>query len=208
MDRGRKLKIKRYITSDSIFTKCDKGIFYVKGPCKASMKKERRPVTVKLSTIISKVIDRRSSCPSGKSGYCNHVMALLLEIADYSLSQFKSVPEEIACTNRLCQWGVPGETIQKPPVMETTIQKQPSSKGITSTLYDPRKVDDRAINWEKINTLKEQLAKRQKEIIKHHSLLVRHLNVMGRKEIHVMVCFKLVHPYPFTLTQLDLPPIL
>ena len=44
--------------------------------------------------------------------------------------------------------------------METTVQKQPSSKGITSTLYDPRKVDDRAINWAKINLLKERLAER------------------------------------------------
>ena len=160
MDRGRKLKIKRYITSDSIFTKCDKGIFYVKGLCKASMKKEKRSVAVKLSTISSKVLDGSCSCPAGKSGYCNHVMALLLELADYSLSQFKSVPEEIACTSRLRQWGVPGETMQKAPVMETTVQKQPSSKGITSTLYDPRKVDDRAINWEKINLLKERLAER------------------------------------------------
>ena len=38
--RGRKFKNECYITSDSIFTKCDKGVFYVKGLCKASMKKE------------------------------------------------------------------------------------------------------------------------------------------------------------------------
>ena len=41
LDRGRKFKNQRYITSDSIFTKYDKGIFYVKGLCKASMKKEK-----------------------------------------------------------------------------------------------------------------------------------------------------------------------
>ena len=44
--------------------------------------------------------------------------------------------------------------------MEITVQKQPSSKGIISTVYDPRKVDDCAINWEKINLLKERLAER------------------------------------------------
>ena len=114
------------------------------------MKKEKRSVAVKLSTTTSKDLDDICSCPAGKSGYCNHVMALLLELADYSLSQFKSVPEEIACTSRLRQWGVPGETMQKAPVMETSAQKQPISKGITSTFYDPCKVDDRAINWEKI----------------------------------------------------------
>ena len=150
LDRGRKFKNERCITSDSIFAKCDKDVFYGKGLCKAGIKKEKRSVAVKLSTITSKLLDGICFCPARKSGYCNHVMALLLELADYSLSQFKSVPEEIACTSRLCQWGVPGETMQKAPVMETTVKKQPSFKGITSTLYDPRKADDRAINWQKL----------------------------------------------------------
>ena len=61
--------------------------------------------------------------------------------------------------------------------MEITVQKQPSSKGITSTLYDSGKVDNRAKNLEKNNILKNDW---QKEI-KHHSLFVCHLNVMGRK---------------------------
>ena len=159
LDRGRKFKNERYISSDSIFTKCDKGVFYVKGHCKASMK-QKRSAAVKLTTITSKVLDGSCSCPARKSGYCNHVMALLLELADYSLSQFKYVSEEIACTSRLRQWGVPGETTQKAPVMETNVQKEPNSKGITSTPYDARKIDERAINWEKINLLKERLTER------------------------------------------------
>ena len=48
------------------------------------------------------------SCPAGKSGYCNHVMALLLELADYSLRGLKKVPEEKACTSVARQWGIPG----------------------------------------------------------------------------------------------------
>ena len=94
LDRGRKFKNERHITSDSIFTKCDKGIFYVKELCKASMKKKKRSVAVKLSTITSKVLDGSCSCPAGESGYCNHVMALLLELVDYSLSQFNSFMTE------------------------------------------------------------------------------------------------------------------
>ena len=73
----------------------DKGIFHVRGLCKASMKKERRPVAVKLSTITSKVLGGSCSCPAGKSGYCNHVIAMLLELADYSLSQFNSFMTDI-----------------------------------------------------------------------------------------------------------------
>ena len=66
------------------------------------------------------------------------------------MKELNLFPKKFPCTSRLRQWGVPEETMQKAPVMETSAQKQPISKGITSTLYDPRKVDDRAINWEKI----------------------------------------------------------
>ena len=47
LGRGRKFKNERYITSNSIFTKCGKGIFYTKRHCKGSMKKEKRSVAVK-----------------------------------------------------------------------------------------------------------------------------------------------------------------
>ena len=44
--------------------------------------------------------DAKCDYPAGKSGYCNHLMALLFKLADYSLSQLKSVPEEVAITSK------------------------------------------------------------------------------------------------------------
>ena len=41
--------------------------------------------------------------------------------------------------------------MQKASVMETAAQKQRSSKGLTSTFYDARKVEDRVMKWEKID---------------------------------------------------------
>ena len=139
LDRGRKFKEERYISADSIFTYVDKDHFYVKCKCKASMKKDMRTVYIQLIRLTAVVTKGNCSCPAGLSGYCNHAMALLLELADYSLSELKYIPEEIACTSRLRQWGIPGViSISKAPVMETTIQKSISNKGISSTLYDPR----------------------------------------------------------------------
>ena len=40
------------------------------------------------------IIFAKYSCPAGESGYCNHIMALLFEIVDYSLHQLISIPEE------------------------------------------------------------------------------------------------------------------
>ena len=47
------------------------------------------------------------SFPAGNSGSCNHAVALLLELADYSLRGLKKVPEEKACTSVARQWGIP-----------------------------------------------------------------------------------------------------
>ena len=50
--------------------------------------------------------------PAGNSTYCNHVMGLLFEIADYSLHKLSRVPEETSCASRLRQLEkgrVPGE---------------------------------------------------------------------------------------------------
>ena len=73
-------------------------------------------------------------------------MVLLLELAGNSLSQFQSVQEDMQASPMWCTW----RNHIKATVMKTAVQKQPSSKGIASTLYDLRKADDRAINWEKL----------------------------------------------------------
>ena len=51
LDKGRKFKCERYISADTLYTKWDNEYFCVKCKCKASMKKEKRRVTVKLKFI-------------------------------------------------------------------------------------------------------------------------------------------------------------
>jgi len=137
--RGRKFKEERYLTSDSVFTKVSKNNFRVKCKCKASMKKDIRNVEVGLNRRNGDVNYAFCDCPAGQSGYCNHVMALLIELAEYSLKGFKVVPKEVACTSTARQWGIPGEKdLPRAPIMSTTIKKQINKHGINSTLFDPR----------------------------------------------------------------------
>ena len=56
LDKGRKFKCERYISADTLYTKWDNEYSYVKCECKASMKKEKRRVTVKLKLICSRVV--------------------------------------------------------------------------------------------------------------------------------------------------------
>ena len=58
------------------------------------MEKHLRKVFASINRATSMVSTADCSCPAGKSGYCNHVMALLLELANYSLRGFKTFPEE------------------------------------------------------------------------------------------------------------------
>ena len=56
-------------------------------------------------------------------------MALLLEITDYSLNELKVVPQDVSCTSKLCQWGIPNTNQKsKEPVMNTDIQNVESKK--------------------------------------------------------------------------------
>ena len=97
------------------------------------MKKDLRKVFLIISRATSMVSSADCSCPAGKSGYYNHVMALLLELAGYSLRGLKKIPEEKACTSVARQWGIPGnKDLLKAPVMSTTIKKQAEKQGISS----------------------------------------------------------------------------
>ena len=99
--RGRLFKHERFLSSDSVYTAFNLLYFYVKARCKASMKKELRNVRIQLCKRTGEVYKATCSCPAGKSGYCNHVMALLYETAKYSLNQLTEVPQEKACTSVL-----------------------------------------------------------------------------------------------------------
>lgn len=129
------------------------------------MKKDKRNVFVCLNKDSGFVESAKCSCPAGNSGYCNHVMALLFEIANYSLNQLDQVPEEIACTSRLRQWGVPGESgAPKSPVMWTTVQKNVNKRGISTTLYSPRKIEPEEVFEQRTIKFQTSLEKINKNI--------------------------------------------
>ena len=109
------------------------------------MKKGLRNVRIQLCKRTGEVYKAACSCASGKSGYCNHVMALLYEIAEHSLNQLTEVPQEKTCTSVLRKWGVPGnKEVEKETVMRTTLTSTEKKgipipkKGIPPTLYDAR----------------------------------------------------------------------
>ena len=92
-------------------------------------------------------------------------MAILYEIANYSLHSLKSVTLELACTSKIRQWVVPGEKYcRKASVMETIIQKRKKSRGITCTLYDLRRNKDLTVLRKSAMDLKAKLQSKDSRI--------------------------------------------
>ena len=102
------------------------------------MKKQLRNVRIQLCKRTGEVYKATCAYPAGKSGYCNHVMALLYETAVYSFNQVTEVPQEKACRKIvLRKWGIPGnkDAVKESAIRTTLIcsdQKKPP------TLYDAR----------------------------------------------------------------------
>ena len=140
LKRGTRFQEERYLSSDDVYTRVTGQEFQIKSRCRASMStRDVHNQEVKLQLSSGDVLSTKCTCKTGKSSYCNHVMALLIEIADYYLHQLSEVPEEEACTERARRWGIPGERdFPKESVLVTSVQKHMSSRSINPTLYDPR----------------------------------------------------------------------
>ena len=105
------------------------------------------------------------SCPAGKSGYCNHVIALPYEVAEYSLNQLTEASQEKACKIVLRKWGVPGnKEVVKETVMRTTLIGSDQKKGIPPTLYDARLNFTQTKNVPSMLNVKSQLIKIERNI--------------------------------------------
>ena len=140
LKRGTMFQEERYLSSDDVYTRVTGQEFQIKSRGRASMStRDVHNQEVNLQLSSGDVFSAMCTCKAGKSSYCNHVMALLIEIPDYYFHQLADVPEEAACTERARRWGIPGERdFPKESVLVTSVQKHMSSHGINSTLYDPK----------------------------------------------------------------------
>ena len=102
------------------------------------------------------------TCKARNSAYCNHIMVLLFEIADYSLDELDEVSEETACASRARVWGILSEKeFPKESILSTTVQKHLASREIKPALYDPR------LNTQNNNAIKNL----QKQLLDLHPLI-------------------------------------
>lgn len=156
-------KAKTYLQDEylhEIKTNYDQQYFYYRAKCFHSFKRNESPhnLIIALCLISGEVVFANCgpSCAAGKSGFCNHVLALMLKVCKYTLYNCKSVTElqheadencSTACTSTLQRWHQPRvEGILSYPIMEVSVSKtqlegEHKSGGITCHLYEARRVD-------------------------------------------------------------------
>ena len=92
-------------------------------------------------------------------------MALLFEIADYSLKGLTEVPQEVPCTSQARKWGIPGKSDSfKEPIMSKVVCKDIHKKGVNPKLYDPRNKFDKTGFSCRLETLETSLRKQDAQI--------------------------------------------
>ena len=170
--RGDQFIEEKFIDTTNIYVKQDDLIFCLKGVAAASLKKANRWVFLAINKNTSDIIYAYCQCPAGRAGTCSHAYALMKLLAKWVVDRLSMVPEAKACTSKPCLWNVPQarDQIEKISVMDLKIksptatkQKKGSdeidnrvlkeTKGIVSSLYEPRAVPTTAIINDDLNVL-------------------------------------------------------
>ena len=155
-------KAKTYLQDDylhDIQTNYDQRYFFYRAKCFHSFKRNENPHNLDLALCIVSgdvmYANCGPSCAAGKSGFCNHILALMLKVCKYTLYNCVNVTElkdevdqnsSTVCTSALQTWHKPRvEGISPYPVMEIAVLKtrlqDHKSCGIVCQLYEARKVN-------------------------------------------------------------------
>ena len=151
------MKAKTYLQDEylhDIKAAYDQRYFNYRAKCFHSFKTNESPHQLKLALcIVSGEVEYAycgPTCGAGKSGYCNHILALMLKVCKFSLFNCKKVTDlhdeedenpSTACTSNLQQPRVEG--ISSQPVMEVAVKKpqlkDKTTERIQCKLYEARR---------------------------------------------------------------------
>lgn len=117
---------------------------HAKASCFRSQKKAAKPYQVSVNLLQSGVVKGADcECAAGKSGACNHSLALLKLLALLRAKDYEEVPPAVACTELPQQWRRPrGEAVASTSVQSVdwrSVREDGLETPITSKLYDAQR---------------------------------------------------------------------
>lgn len=151
------LKAKTYLCDEylhDIETNNDQRFFYFKAKCFHSFKVSEKPHQLMLALcIVSGSVEFANcgpSCAAGKSGFCNHILALMLKVCKYALYSCQNVNDlrneedenpVLPCTSQLQSWnqrrieGVSAEPVMQVMINKTCDKENVKRSGVSCNLY-------------------------------------------------------------------------
>ncbi len=97
---------------------------FFKGKCHPSQKANDplHNIWCALERSSSYITAAYCSCVAGASGYCNHLVALLYQLREFSLTNTRNIPDDLAKTSKPQVWHKPRiEGIRAEPVMQCVV---------------------------------------------------------------------------------------
>jgi len=154
-----------------IQTASDANFFYFKCQCHHSFRKNDPPHNLKvaLDLVTAEVIHANCSCVAGQVGFCNHILALMMQICKFTLYESKNTKDlngeqdmtpKLACTSSRQMWHKVGrsENIHPQPVMDLLVKKTKLNDSTTSTTPSKKPDGLRCLIYEARNNIDTQKA--------------------------------------------------
>lgn len=155
-------KAKQFLADEylhEIQTHSDQRYFYFRAKCFHSFKVNEAPHNLKLALcMVTGNVEYAycgPSCAAGKSGFCNHILALMIKVCKYTIYNCKDVRDlkdeedenpTSACTSALQNWHKSRlEGIRSQPVMDVVVSNPANNAervkktGVTCLLTEARK---------------------------------------------------------------------
>lgn len=207
-----------------IQTNCDQRYFYYKGKCYHSFKTHEQPHELKLALCIVsgdvKYAYCGPTCAAGLSGFCNHILALMLKVCKYSLYNCTDVRDlkdeedenpKAACTSSLQSWHksrVDGVSSQ--PVMEVVVSNPSNNvdkekkKGVVCLLTEARKSNETKSDGERLKRLVQALGQHVSQLGLTQAVDIDNLNNLTMIDTRFGQCpVGSFGSYQLTITESD-----
>ena len=150
------------------YSVCDKGqYFFVRAQCYRSQRKTEKPHKLWFCLAGDNRVKKAvCSCKAGKSGYCNHILALMYQTCHFSKLGCKSVPCKGSKTEIPQEWNKPrgrgkvrAETVMKTKARKSGKQaSEGRQRGTACSLYEARRPEIVKNNNVIIDEVKRNLA--------------------------------------------------
>lgn len=220
-------KAKAYLQDEylhDIQTNCDQRYFYYRAKCFHSFKTHEQAHQLKLVLCIVsgdvKYANCGPTCAAGLSGFCNHILALMMKICKYNLYSCTDVRDlkdeedenpKAACTSSLQTWHRSRlDGVRAQPVMEIVVSnpsdnvEREQKKGVVCLLTEARRRHNMDDAIKRLKNLQQSLGQHDSKLGLEQAIDINNINNLPLVDTRFGQCpVGSFGSYQLTITESD-----